>query len=373
MKAKNLVFFSAYPHEDLFKQRIHHMLPFLLRKFQHITLITAVSYQKERVSKLFRNPKYFFSPQVVREENLTKITVYPVFPNRISLRLPILFKISSWIILVFIRRYLPEKFILGVCHPYLYLRAVKNLKCEYKFYDCPDLYESFSWSRSQLSISLEKKIVDNVDICFGSSKYICSVKSEQMKKDFIPIPNAVDFNLHQKNLSLGSVNDRVRKQVIYVGAIAEWMDFELLEKSVSKFNDTDFVVVGLVAPACKARFQGILTKHKNIRFLGTKKYDEIPFLLSQADVGIIPFLPSELIKGVSPLKLFEYAAHGLPIVSVYWEEISEYKNLFHICKGHESFLNALGKALGEGRSTEIQKFARQNSWEQRVEEMLSFL
>ena len=69
-----------------------------------------------------------------------------------------------------------------------------------------------------------------------------------------------------------------------------------------------------------------MPKLSNVIFVGAVERDRLPAYLNHADVGIIPFncrdfLP--LIEPVRPLKLYEYMACGLPVVSVAWQELRQ--------------------------------------------------
>ena len=68
----------------------------------------------------------------------------------------------------------------GTSHPYMYNGVVPNFQNVTTFYDCPDLHEEFPWAHRQLSIRIEKKLVDKVDVFVASSNFISKVKIQQM-------------------------------------------------------------------------------------------------------------------------------------------------------------------------------------------------
>jgi glycosyltransferase involved in cell wall biosynthesis len=59
----------------------------------------------------------------------------------------------------------------------------------------------------------------------------------------------------------------------------------------------------------------------NIRILGRCPYESVPLILTGFSVAMIPFKMSSLIEATSPIKLFEYLACGLPVISTCLPEV----------------------------------------------------
>jgi O-antigen biosynthesis protein len=53
----------------------------------------------------------------------------------------------------------------------------------------------------------------------------------------------------------------------------------------------------------------------NVVFLGLKPQGDLPAYLSRMDVGLVPFIVSPTTHAVSPLKVFEYLACGVPVAA----------------------------------------------------------
>ena len=58
-----------------------------------------------------------------------------------------------------------------------------------------------------------------------------------------------------------------------------------------------------------------LERLDNIKYLGVKKYQDLPNYGIWFDVAIIPFKEGDIAKSTSPLKLFEYMAMNKPVVA----------------------------------------------------------
>lgn len=137
------------------------------------------------------------------------------------------------------------------------------------------------------------------------------------------IPNGVDphfFRPHDKEESKERFNLRGKTVVGYVGVMREWVDFnmmlgaiQLLKKGLPNLR---ILVVG-----GEGRLQEFrsLSREMNVDDVvittGTLPYAEIPHAMSAMDIGMIPFRLNNVTRNALPLKLFEYMACGVPVVS----------------------------------------------------------
>ncbi|MCX6136616.1 MAG: glycosyltransferase, partial [Ignavibacteriales bacterium] len=92
------------------------------------------------------------------------------------------------------------------------------------------------------------------------------------------------------------------------------------------------------------------------------------------DIGVIPFRSNRITDVINPLKLYEYCAAGLPIVAMRTPELNHYSHILYLSDTHEEFLQNIEKPLREDSETKRKErilFARNNTWESRVEELLA--
>ena len=76
---------------------------------------------------------------------------------------------------------------------------------------------------------------------------------------------------------------------------------------------------------------------------------------------------SELIKATHPVKFFEYAASGKPIVSTALPELLPYKSVCSLAHSHKGYIESLKKALKESQSLVKKRIeiAKKNTWDMR--------
>ena len=119
----------------------------------------------------------------------------------------------------------------------------------------------------------------------------------------------------------------------------------------------------------------ILKEYKNIHILGKKNYKDVPNYLYYSDVALIPFEVNELTDSVSPIKLYEYMSLGLNVVSTNFKEIEDINSPAYVAKNYDEFCNYIRQAIenkDKNREENI-KFAKENTWGRRFEEIEKYL
>lgn len=136
------------------------------------------------------------------------------------------------------------------------------------------------------------------------------------------IPNGVDVDAFSPDVAARTDARPDAEFVVgYVGTNREWVDMRQVVDAVASLRadgrDVGFLLVGeeggLEAVRDRCSVHGITDA---CAFAGTVPYAEVPAYVRAMDVGTIPFKRGNPISEHSlPLKLFEYAACGVPVVS----------------------------------------------------------
>jgi len=168
-----------------------------------------------------------------------------------------------------------------------------------------------------------------------------------------------------------------RPIIIYVGAIARWLDFPLVHEICTSLPDTSFVFVGPVHPEVRNAVHDLRTAG-NCHFLGTKPYAAVPGYLQYAAVGMIPFLRSTLTTAVNPVKFYEYSAAGIPTVStLFADDLHEFGDLVLLAGNRQEFVDQIhhGLALShdERLKEKLRTFAMANDWDTRAATMAGLI
>ncbi|MGC7871576.1 glycosyltransferase family protein [Desulfosporosinus sp. SYSU MS00001] len=154
-------------------------------------------------------------------------------------------------------------------------------------------------------------IIQKANLIFCSSQSIYDYFSPRHPRVYL-VPNGVDYVHFSPKPSLRPKDLPEGKPIIgYSGAIAPWIDWELLKAVIKQNPGINFVFIGAFFQLHKFP----LRNYKNVYYLGLKSYYDLPAYLHHFDVGLIPFLQTDMTKGCNPIKLFEYYASGIPVLA----------------------------------------------------------
>ncbi|HZB42693.1 MAG TPA: glycosyltransferase [Ilumatobacter sp.] len=151
--------------------------------------------------------------------------------------------------------------------------------------------------------------------------------------------------------SFGSIR---RPRIGYVGMIDSYtVDLTLLERVADDHPEAQVVLAGpLDVPIDR------LVARSNVHHLGVLPFTEVPSFLAGIDVALMPWQRNEWIKHCSPIKLKEYLAAGLPVVSTAFPEAQRFQDVIALARTDDEFSALVGEALrGNGRSTPTQRRA----------------
>jgi teichuronic acid biosynthesis glycosyltransferase TuaH len=157
------------------------------------------------------------------------------------------------------------------------------------------------------------------------------------------------------------------KIIGYIGSVDHRIDYTLLESVARNYPDWTLLLVGPLSNEYKASQLG---EYSNVVAVGSKPLNELPLFVKEMDCGIIPFLLNKLTESIYPLKLNEYLAVGIPIVTTHFsKDLDDFSHFIGIAESPFDFVKLIEDEI-EGdneikRSNRISK-ATTNSWENRV-------
>jgi glycosyltransferase involved in cell wall biosynthesis len=185
------------------------------------------------------------------------------------------------------------------------------------------------------------------------------------------VPNGCDYHFFnrasKKTLEIPEDMRSIKRPIIgFIGAVSTWCDFELIGNLARSFPDCSIVMVGPYLNVNE------LPKHANLYWLGGKPYEQLASYAQLFDVGIIPFRVSSMIESVNPIKMWEYMAVGMPVVTTALPEVLKYSDLLLYSEDQEQFIENIKIALYNDTLQKRQqrmKLAWQNSWKIRAQKI----
>ena len=196
----------------------------------------------------------------------------------------------------------------------------------------------------------------------------------EARPDAILIPNGVcpeDFKAESGRIpeDLEPILKEGKPLIGYYGALAKWLDYDLIHFACDACKDFNFVFIGPKIDASSEKLQ----PRDNLFLLGPKRYEDLKYYLRHFDVATIPFQINRVTNSTSPIKLFEYMAGGKPIVTTDMKECRKFPSVLTSVT-FEDFVKNLRKALALRHDPQylelLEREANENSWAKRIDTLL---
>ncbi len=247
---------------------------------------------------------------------------------------------------------------------------LKRMNARKIVYHCVDEWSKFSFIDENI-FAKEKELCEMSDLVLASARTLYDGR-KQFNEHTYYVSHGVDYEYFKRELAREmEVPDDLKgipgPIAGFFGLIHEWIDLDLLDYIIRNNSHVSFVFIGKSAVDI-----GRLEKHDNAHFLGQKRYDELIGYARNFDVGLIPFKIDELTKHVNPIKLKEYFALGIPVVSVGLPEVRAYESAVRVAGDYEEFDRALKEEVSgnhKASADEIERIAMKETWEMKVEEI----
>ncbi len=229
-------------------------------------------------------------------------------------------------------------------------------------YFCLDDYTLFKGAFRSIE-KLEQELMKKVNASFSISETLKNTRVPVSGHNYF-LPQGVDVHHFTKNSSekLPKEIVKLKKPVVgFFGLISEWVDVHLMADCAKKYPQFNFVFVG-PSVIDISLFDPI----KNIYCTGEVSFNELPNYANSFDVGLIPFIVNDLTIAANPLKLLEYFACGIPVVSTNLPEINKFNELVYVAENSVEFVEMIGTAASDNNAlNNIKRLdkAKEFSWE----------
>jgi polysaccharide pyruvyl transferase CsaB len=265
-------------------------------------------------------------------------------------------------------RDIPNPLMISYVYNFDFHRHLSEPTTVFEHIDHLEVFAS-SYTMEQLTVWYDGAI-HKADVLVASARDL-QIEMLHLRPDVVLCPNGVTFE-HFAGYRPGpppsDLEPLLSKPIVgYYGALAEWVDYGLIDHAASTLPQFNFVFIG---PNYDKTMDGkSVFSRPNVFWLGPKPYEGLPAYLHHFSVATIPFHVNEVTHRVSPLKLFEYMAGGKPVVTTAMRESANYEPVL-IANDRNEWVERLIEAEGRGRDPEfvatLQRTARANTWDQRV-------
>ena len=224
----------------------------------------------------------------------------------------------------------------------------RHLRAACTVYDCMDELANFRFAPPEL-VALESELLAAADLVFTGGYSLYEAK-RSLHSAVHPFPSSVDAGHfgQARTLRAASARDEQKPCLGFYGVIDERMDLNLLAEVAAARPHWHFEIVG---PVVKIE-PTLLPQAPNISYLGPRPYEDLPHVVAQWDVALMPFAICEATRFISPTKTPEYLAAGLPVVSTPITDVIRHYGALEgveIIGAPSDFVDACERALARAR------------------------
>lgn len=362
IKDRNIIFFG----EDWgrFPSTTQHIAKEFLR-FNKIMWIGSLAHRRPTLS--YRDIKRVIEKIISIFQSSSKpssINSYPIIINPLIIPLhdlKLFRKINNYLLLKRIKHAIIENNFFDpiiITSSPLIGSVLGKLQETSSHYLCLDDYSHFAGAFKSI-INLEKDLLSKISSSFSVSSLLVDTRVPKSGHSYF-LPQGVQIDHFVKDeAKIPAFLKNIKKPVIgFFGLVSEWIDIELIVYTAKKLPNYTFLILG--KPSIDT---SIFKRSKNIVFLGEIPFSKLPNYASIFDVGIIPFKVNELTLACNPLKLLEYLALGLPVVSVDLPEVRKFEESVLISSDKDDFVIKIQNAVERKTSRNYREIAEAFSWQ----------
>jgi glycosyltransferase involved in cell wall biosynthesis len=239
-------------------------------------------------------------------------------------------------------------------------------------YDCMDDHSGFLHNSSTV-LETEDRLVSSADVVIASSMNLLR-RVERRARSAMLLRNACEYEHFSVIFPASSLQGREMPRIGYYGAIAEWFDSRIVAELARLKPQWRFELIGSTLGADVNE----LRESANIRLLGERPYDNLPGLIAEWDLFIIPFKRVALTEATNPVKVYEMLATGKPVVAVGLPElipIAE-EGLIRLAGSAPQFATEIERELAGQEPETVERrraFARRNTWQARHQDLANVI
>ncbi|HEY2812834.1 MAG TPA: glycosyltransferase [Acidimicrobiales bacterium] len=235
-----------------------------------------------------------------------------------------------------------------------------------------DRHSAFEEAHQGTIRAMETELLRGADHVLYVSDVLMRDEAAMVGNRALFLDHGVDadhFRRHPPEDVPADVRDLRHPVIGFFGGFDDYVvDLDLIAHVARSFPDATILLIG--DANCSMRWTEDLP---NVRWLGPRDYNDIPAYGSCFDVAIMPWLDNEWIRHANPIKMKEYLALELAVVSTDFPEVHRYDGVIRIATDRDSFVDLIRLTLADGGlATPEQRRAAvvDASWDRRAAELL---
>jgi glycosyltransferase involved in cell wall biosynthesis len=372
---KGVLFFSSDDWESGLKTSKYHMATMLANDGFTVLYINSIGLRRQNLgrglmAKIWSRLRVISRGVREVEPNIHVLTPLVIpFHGRSWAR-----ALNRWLLVQTIRRWQKK---LGMEAPELWLFLPNHADMPGKFnesvsvYYVVDEHALFEGVDSRAMQAFDDQLVRNSDLVVVTARSLYDARLVRSRR-ILYLPHGVDVAHFRGALDAGTpvpgdIAALPGPVIGFFGLIEEWIDLALVASIARLRPEWSFVMIGKVAVDIDA-YAGI----KNLHFLGPKLFSELPGYCKGFACGMLPFRITDMTQHVNPLKLREYLAAGLPVISTDLPEVRPYVPFAVIVRDADSAAKELDELMASRADrSSVSRLMEHEGWESRYRTLRS--
>lgn len=241
-------------------------------------------------------------------------------------------------------------------------------------YNRSDKHSEFKEADQNLIRSLELALFEQSDHVLYVNSTLREDEREHTADNAYLLDHGVDLELFDSNRFPEEPADLANiphPRIGFFGSLRPHLvDFELLVKVAKALPEAHLVLVGDPQASTEA-----LRQQPNIHLLGMRPYEAVPSYGAHFDVALMPYLQNDWIRCCNPIKLKEYLALGVPVVSTDFPQARLFEPEVQIGATADAYIAEIRRALESPPATAAQLRARvaDDTWDRKTRELLDLI
>ena len=243
---------------------------------------------------------------------------------------------------------------------------------------CDLIDDQRAWdSTEQVKNRLNKsyrETLSEADVVFANCESLAEAMQGFANEPIHVVPNGAERFNEYPEAAVPDALKHIKGPIAgYVGNLRDRIDWTLLHEVVTAMPDVSFVLFG---PSNDNPNADSLAKYDNVHVPGVVAYEELAFHLKAFDVGMVPHLNNQLTERMNPLKVYNYFAAGLPIVSSEVANLEDLGSVLNTATSADEFVSAIRTAIAKKVDTHTDQWRTTMNtiaWENRVKAILDVM
>jgi glycosyltransferase involved in cell wall biosynthesis len=265
-------------------------------------------------------------------------------------------------------------------HPYL-PDDLTSIGAQKLIYHCADDVGAIPGIDRQAFDLAEQALLSRADIVFTTSHRLqqrCTAVAGSRSHYFGNVADVAHFGSSRTTtITPPDLQAIPQPRLAYVGSLSDFkLDFRLLDGIAAERPQWQIVLIGNEREGQTDPNLAALAERPNVHLLGWRSYDTLPQYMAGFDVALLPQLINDYTQSMFPMKFFEYAAAGLPIVSTPLEALRDFAPLYSAATTSEGFIAAVSAILDAPQRFSVSvddPILQENSWDRRLDRMLAVI